>query len=460
MKYIRASLLASVIVSMQLCTIMATPSTPNVYDKFRKNTYSNKGLLSESDELKLAAEYHQQLLQQNKFVTDRRVLDYVNRVGQSVAATSQRPDLQYHFFVIDSDQINAFTTGGGAVYVYTGIIRRLNSEAQLAAVLGHEVGHNVGRHGLKSLKSAQKWQYLALGGYVLGGQGGAQLASLFSSGVILKHSRDSEREADFLGLYEMRDAGYDVEEMNETWKMLESAGKSDPSSIDKIFASHPPASERLVNTETEIQQHLHSYVGQGRVDTPEFDQLKVALGGGRVVNNGRRRSDVSQNEEIYNNRQQSSKGSGNSTTSRRQRDRQTEDSTTATVRRPDESIPPGGDDESSMSFIDEARAVLKRNGVQNAKIIGTARGNVFGDREGLLVVFYDHNKYRAIVAGDGEDYLLLASSDSVGLPLNNFEAIELTEASKNRRPAIVLHADGRQMRWVWNGQGFDYFNVR
>jgi len=200
MKYSRPVLMTIIVLAAQFCAVTAMPFSSNVYDKFRGNTYSNKGLLSESDEMQLASQYHQQLLQQNRFVTDRRVVDYVNKIGRAVAARSQRPDLDYHFYVIDSDQINAFTVGGGRVYVYTGLVRRLNSEGQLAAVLGHEVGHNVGRHGLKTLKSAQKWNFLVLSGAILGGQGGAGLASLFSSGVILKHSRDSEREADFLGL--------------------------------------------------------------------------------------------------------------------------------------------------------------------------------------------------------------------------------------------------------------------
>src|SRR5258708_4812708 len=363
MKYSRPVLTTIVVLAVQVLAITAAPFSSNVYDKFRGNTYSNKGLLSESDELQLASQYHQQLLQQNRLVTDRRVVDYVNRVGRAVAARSQRPDLDYHFYVNDSDQINAFTVGGGRVYVYTGLVRRLNSEGQLAAVLGHEIGHNVGRHGLKALKGSQKWNFLILSGYVLGGQGGAGLASLFASGVILKHSRDSEREADFLGLYEMRDAGYDIEEMDATWRILETAERSEPSSFDKIFASHPPARERLSNTETEIQQHLRSSAGHGKVDTPEFDQVKALLGGGRVNHSNRRRSDDnSDNQQIYTKRKRS------------KNDRQTEDSTTA--RRQDEPRPPvlGGeaeDESNSLPFIDEARTALKKNGFQGAKVVGT-----------------------------------------------------------------------------------------
>jgi len=156
-------------------------------------------------------------------------------------------------------------------------------------VLGHEIGHNVGRHVLKTLKSARKWNFWSWAAQSWAVRGGAGLASMFSSGVILKHLVTQNAKPIFLGLYEMRDAGYDVEEMDATWRMLESAERSEPSSFDKIFASHPPARERFANTEAEIQQHLRTSVGRGKVDTPEFDQIKALLGGGRVNPSGSRR---------------------------------------------------------------------------------------------------------------------------------------------------------------------------
>ncbi|HZS46889.1 MAG TPA: M48 family metallopeptidase [Blastocatellia bacterium] len=448
MKYPRVALVAVVILSFQLVALTA-PFSSNVYDKFRGAQYSNKGLLSEEDELKLAAQYHEQLLRENRFITDRRVIDYVNKVGQTVAEHSLRPNLDYKFYVIDSDQINAFTVGGGRVYVYSGLVRRLTSEGQLAAVLGHEIGHNVGRHPLKSLKSAQKWNYLILGGALIGGYGGAGLASMFSSGVILKHSRDAEREADFLGLYNMRNAGYSVEEMNATWKILETAAQREPSSFDKIFASHPPAQERYHNTETEIQEHLRDAVGRGTVDTPEFDKVKALLGGGRVNNRPTTRRG-SQDDDIYNQRD-----------NRNNRDDRDENDSSTDIRRGRPTVMDPNGEEENIPYIDEARAVLKKDGYRYPRVLGTARGNALGDgKDSLVVVFISDGQYRALVSGDGEEYHLATSSDSRVLSISHFESAEITTVARTHRPAVVIKADGKQMRWVWNGSGFDYFNSR
>jgi len=98
-----------------------------------------------------------------------------------------------------------------------------------------------------------------------------------------------------------RDAGYDVEEMDATWRMLESAERSEPSSFDKIFASHPPARERFAKYRGRDSAAPANLCWSRKVDTPEFDQIKALLGGGRVNPSGsRRRPDISENEEIYN----------------------------------------------------------------------------------------------------------------------------------------------------------------
>ena len=128
----------------------------NPYDKYRNRTYSNKGYLSEDDELKLAEQVHQELLKQTRLVQDRSINEYVNSVGQRLARNSERPDIPWRFYVVDDKSINAFATLGGRVYVHTGLLAATNSESQLASVLGHEIGHIVGRHGLENVKKSQR----------------------------------------------------------------------------------------------------------------------------------------------------------------------------------------------------------------------------------------------------------------------------------------------------------------
>ena len=176
---------------LALCLLAVTAlAFQNVYDQFRNRTYSNKGYLSEEEEIKLGEQVHQQLLnppreqqqQQQEQAKPVRLIqgpvnDYVNRLGQRLAQQSLRPNIPWKFYVIEDDSVNAFATLGGNVYVHSGLIKQVQSESQLASVIGHEIGHIVGRHGLENVKRAQKFGMLAVGatiaGAIFGGQQGA-----------------------------------------------------------------------------------------------------------------------------------------------------------------------------------------------------------------------------------------------------------------------------------------------
>lgn len=257
----------------------------NPYDKFRNRIHSNKGYLSEEDELKLAEQVHQELLKETRLVQDRSINEYVNSVGQRLARASGRPNIPWRFYVVDDKSINAFATLGGRVYVHTGLLAATRSEAQLASVLGHEIGHIVGRHGLENIKKAQKYSIFAglaaIGGAILGGQAGADLGgaagNLIAGGFLMKHSRDAEREADFLGLYNLKDAGYNTGGMVEMFEILEDVSASSPNAFGSILASHPAPRERALNTRREIDQHLRGSDRRGLSDTEDFQRLKAGF---------------------------------------------------------------------------------------------------------------------------------------------------------------------------------------
>jgi len=255
---------------------------PNIYDKYRNRTYSNKGYLSEEDEMKLAEQVHQELQKQARLVQDRSINEYVNSVGQRLARDSGRPNIPWHFYVVDDKSINAFATLGGRVYVHTGLLAATQSESQLASVLGHEIGHIVGRHGLENIKKSQKYGLLAglatIGGAILGGQAGANLGgglgNLLAGGFLMKHSRDAEREADYLGLYELKNSGYNTGGMVEMFEILQEVSASSPDALGSIMASHPPPSERAANTRREIDQYLRGSDRRGLSNTEDFQRLK------------------------------------------------------------------------------------------------------------------------------------------------------------------------------------------
>src|SRR5256885_9830223 len=141
---------------------LSATGTSNQYDdpysEFRSAKYSNAGLLSERDEVKLGTQLHREVTK--KFNLTDVGLDRVERIGQRCARVSQRPNLTYRFHVIQSREINGFSLPGGHVYVTTALLKLANDN-ELASVLAHEVGHIVARHSLKTLKKSQEYDEIA-----------------------------------------------------------------------------------------------------------------------------------------------------------------------------------------------------------------------------------------------------------------------------------------------------------
>lgn len=275
----------SFVLAWVVAFVVTALAAENVYDKFRDRNYSNRGYLSEPDEIKLGAQVHQELSKKTKFVNDAALNSYINNLGQRLAARSRRTNLQFRFFVVDDKSINAFATLGGYVYVHTGLIRAASSEAQLAAVIGHEIGHIVARHGLENVKQAQKYGTMAaiagIAGQVLGGNRGSNIGQvagqLIFGGQLMKHSRDAEREADYLGLYNINRAGYNTGGMVEMFEMLQRVSAQNPNALGSIMASHPPPRERAANTVAEIRSNLSGTDQRGTANTNEFARVKARL---------------------------------------------------------------------------------------------------------------------------------------------------------------------------------------
>ena len=241
-------------------------------------------LYSLEKEIALGKELAQEIERQAKIIDDPVIAEYVNRVGQNLVRNSDAK-VPFTIKVIDSDEVNAFALPGGYVYVHTGLLATVESESELASVLGHEIGHIVARHGLKNFKRAQKYQFIVglvnLGVGAIGGEGasarvGQTISQLLAAGIFTKHSRDAEREADFLGLHTMYAAGYDPRGMISMFEKLERLSRRNPDLLGFVFRTHPPASERIRNTQAEITDHLALDPRLVR-DTPAFSMMKRRL---------------------------------------------------------------------------------------------------------------------------------------------------------------------------------------
>ena len=226
------------------------------YSDFRSARYSNAGLLSEGDESKLGMQLHREVTK--KFNLTNVGLDRVERVGQRCAKASLRPNMLYKFHVVQSREINGFSLPGGHVYITTALLRLANDN-ELASVLAHEIGHIVARHSLKTLQKSQEYDEIAKSiGELTGVAGSAArdirvaLGQMLGSQLLTSHSRDEEREADFLGVRGMARAGFDPQGMITMFQKLQRIEEQDSSLLGTLFSDHPDAGERIENTRYEI----------------------------------------------------------------------------------------------------------------------------------------------------------------------------------------------------------------
>lgn len=182
---------------------------------------------------------------------DENLQSYVNRIGQKIARVCHRPDLAYHFAVIDQDVENAFAVPGGYVYITTGLLEKLGSEAELAAILGHEVGHVVARDTMAAL-SRQRVMTAAVVAALLSGSADAAQGTTFVANVLsLQYSRDDEKDADLVGLTYMIQAGYDPNGMVETMRVLLALQEVRPT---EFFSTHPNPENRVLYIQERIER--------------------------------------------------------------------------------------------------------------------------------------------------------------------------------------------------------------
>lgn len=213
-------------------------------------------LIGSGEESSIGAEMNRQILSESKLLDDSLWQDYINEIGQRIVAVCDRKDIEYHFAVIESEQINAFALPGGYLYFYTGLLRLMDNEAQLASVVSHEVSHVVARHGMKRLQSA----LIAQIGYeiVLGGSKNSDFVNI-ASGIGLTlvfsgYSRSAEKEADRFGIYYMRQSGYDPKGAIGMFEHLAAAGERNPNAFEKLVASHPQTKERIRLAQSQIAE--------------------------------------------------------------------------------------------------------------------------------------------------------------------------------------------------------------
>jgi predicted Zn-dependent protease len=221
------------------------------------------GGYSEAEEVAIGRQIAGNLLGAAPLVADKKLQKYVNNVGRWVAEMSERPDLTWHFGVIDSSDINAFAAPGGYIFVTRGLYKLLNDEAELAGVLGHEIGHVIRKHHLKIL---QQSRMIDLGGKLIGRQvgGNDSIRNLIGSGAeIVSRSLDkgAEFEADRIGVVLATRAGYDAFGLPGVLQQIGHTS-ADDSSVALLFKTHPLPDERLAKLDDAMGERFDGLGGQ------------------------------------------------------------------------------------------------------------------------------------------------------------------------------------------------------
>lgn len=265
--------------AMALIAVAALVAAPAVPGAPAERTRLKPGwnLFSPAQDVAIGREASAQAEKQFPMLNDRRVDDYINRLGKRLAAKAPGEAYPYQFKTVNDRTVNAFALPGGFIYVHRGIIETADNEAQLAGVIGHEIGHVALRHGTNQATKQVAWQ-LPLG--VLGGVMGnnslagvaAQLGAQFTVGsVLLKYSRDAERQADMLGAQILYDAGYDPRGIPQFFEKMQS--ESTKGRPPQWLSSHPNPENReeLVNTEIE---KLGGPPRNYKSDSAEFQEIK------------------------------------------------------------------------------------------------------------------------------------------------------------------------------------------
>ncbi len=214
--------------------------------------------VSEADEIAIGRAAAQQVEQKARLLQDRQVQRYISRLGHELAARSGRLNLPWRFRVIRDNKINAFALPGGFIYIHSKVLETVGSEAELASVLAHEIGHIEGYHHRAQIERAKRYQ-LGLGvlGTVLGRGGGADYAmmagNLLAQGQLTRYSRQSEADADRRGVILLQRTGFNPMAMSRFLQHLVKLERGSSGMLSAFFADHPDAASRVAVTRNQAR---------------------------------------------------------------------------------------------------------------------------------------------------------------------------------------------------------------
>ena len=260
-----------------LAIALATPYGALEAATARKPIKPGMNFFSKEQDVQMGREAAVEIEKEVELVNDKQLNDYVTRIGNKLAKNSQDPDYPFTFKVVADDAINAFALPGGPIYIHTGLIKAADNEAELAGVLGHEIGHVVLRHSTNQASKASLFQLPAmLAGGLLDKEGG-MLAGLAQLGLglglnsaLLSYSRKAEHDSDIVGARMLAASGYNPVSMASFFEKLEAA--SGGQRAPQFFSSHPNPGNRVEYVTEEIEGYRS---GNYTTNTADFPKMKA-----------------------------------------------------------------------------------------------------------------------------------------------------------------------------------------
>jgi predicted Zn-dependent protease len=234
--------------------------------------------VSQDEEVAIGSQTADQVQQQLPIVQDPYITSYINELGDTIARHTSRADLQWKFFVVNSDQINAFALPGGYIYINRGLIEATSRVDELAGVLGHEIGHVIQRHSVEQMQNRQKIGVVAqlactLTNICESGLGQAAI-NIGGTALISRYSRADEFEADSEAVENVLRVGIDPEGIPSLFDVLMRARQSQPGLVDSWFSTHPLEETRIDNSRRLIEASGADTVGGLLQQLPSYVEFK------------------------------------------------------------------------------------------------------------------------------------------------------------------------------------------
>ena len=235
--------------------------------------------VSQQQEVQLGQQESAQIQQQLPLVQDAVINQYVNALGNQIASHTSRADLQWQFYVVNTDVVNAFALPGGIIYVNRGVLERADRMDELAGVMGHEIEHVVRRHSVKQMEQMQGANVgVALActlTNICSNQAAATAINVGGTAIFAKFSRTDEVQADEGGFHNVMNASISPNGMLSFFqKLLAEEQQSNNSNVSSWFADHPGTQDRIADIQRMLAQVSASQLRSLTTDTQAFQQMK------------------------------------------------------------------------------------------------------------------------------------------------------------------------------------------